>query len=132
MGEQGRAMALERFDEQLVFEKVKNEYGRLLSQKNRQLMKCATYACRSMFMNKTILVTGAAGFIGSHASQAFLTRGDTVVGLDNLNDYYDPARKLANLAEVQASAADNGQFTFVKGNVPGFGSDRKAFCREYV
>lgn len=68
-------------------------------------------------MSKTILVTGAAGFIGSHASQAFLTRGDTVVGLDNLNDYYDPARKLANLAEVKASAVHDGQFTFVKGDI---------------
>src|SRR5438105_15338993 len=68
-------------------------------------------------MSKTILITGAAGFIGSHAAQAFLSRGDTVVGLDNLNDYYDPARKLANLAEVQASVADDRQFTFVKGDI---------------
>ena len=39
-------------------------------------------------MNK-ILVTGAAGFIGSHLSRRLLERGDQVVGLDNLNDYYD-------------------------------------------
>jgi UDP-glucuronate 4-epimerase len=45
-----------------------------------------------------ILVTGAAGFIGSHVADALLARGDTVVGLDNLNDYYDPARKRANVA----------------------------------
>jgi UDP-glucuronate 4-epimerase len=50
---------------------------------------------------KTFLVTGAAGFIGSHTAQRLLARGDRVVGLDNLNDYYDPARKRANLAEVQ-------------------------------
>jgi nucleoside-diphosphate-sugar epimerase len=43
-------------------------------------------------VSKTALVTGAAGFIGSHTAQALLARGDTVVGLDNLNDYYDPAR----------------------------------------
>jgi len=47
-----------------------------------------------------ILVTGATGFIGSHVAEALLRRGDTVVGLDNLNDYYDPARKRANLQEV--------------------------------
>jgi UDP-glucuronate 4-epimerase len=43
-----------------------------------------------------ILVTGAAGFIGSHVAEALLNRGDAVVGLDNFNDYYDPARKRAN------------------------------------
>jgi UDP-glucuronate 4-epimerase len=36
-----------------------------------------------------ILITGAAGFIGFHASKELLDHGDTVVGLDNLNDYYD-------------------------------------------
>jgi UDP-glucuronate 4-epimerase len=44
-----------------------------------------------------ILVTGAAGFIGYHASRALLERGEIVVGLDNLNPYYDPALKLARL-----------------------------------
>ncbi len=39
----------------------------------------------------TILVTGAAGFIGSHVCQVLLDRGERVIGLDNLNDYYDPA-----------------------------------------
>lgn len=53
-------------------------------------------------MATSILVTGAAGFIGSHVSQALLARGERVVGLDNLNSYYDPARKLANLAEIDA------------------------------
>jgi UDP-glucuronate 4-epimerase len=44
-----------------------------------------------------ILVTGAAGFIGFHTSRSLLERGDVVVGLDNLNSYYDPALKLARL-----------------------------------
>jgi UDP-glucuronate 4-epimerase len=44
-----------------------------------------------------ILVTGAAGFIGFYVSQGLLARGDEVVGLDNLNDYYDPGLKLARL-----------------------------------
>jgi UDP-glucuronate 4-epimerase len=49
-----------------------------------------------------ILVTGSAGFIGSHVAQRLLARGDEVVGLDNLNDYYDPALKRARLARLQA------------------------------
>ncbi|MEO6202300.1 MAG: NAD-dependent epimerase/dehydratase family protein, partial [Nitrospirales bacterium] len=55
-------------------------------------------------MGKTILVTGAAGFIGSHAVEALIRRGDQVIGLDNLNDYYDPARKEKNLREVTEHA----------------------------
>ena len=48
-----------------------------------------------------ILVTGAAGFIGSHTSLLLLARGDTVVGIDNLNDYYDVNLKLARLAQLE-------------------------------
>ena len=47
-----------------------------------------------------ILVTGAAGFIGMHTSERLLARGDTVVGIDNLNDYYDPALKHSRLARL--------------------------------
>lgn len=47
-----------------------------------------------------VLVTGAAGFIGMHVSQILLARGDQVVGLDNLNDYYDPKLKHARLARL--------------------------------
>ncbi len=50
------------------------------------------------------LVTGVAGFIGFHTAQALLARGDSVVGVDNLNDYYDPALKRARLALLQRSA----------------------------
>ena len=45
----------------------------------------------------SILVTGAAGFIGSSTARALLARGEQVVGIDNLNDYYDPALKQARL-----------------------------------
>jgi UDP-glucuronate 4-epimerase len=48
-----------------------------------------------------LLVTGAAGFIGMHATQRLLERGDTVVGIDNLNDYYDVRLKQARLRKLE-------------------------------
>lgn len=47
-----------------------------------------------------ILLTGAAGFIGFHVAQALLQRGEEVIGLDNLNDYYDPSLKRARLEQL--------------------------------
>lgn len=49
-----------------------------------------------------ILVTGAAGFIGSNLAEKLAKRGDNVVGLDNFNDYYDPAKKRANEKRLKA------------------------------
>lgn len=54
---------------------------------------------------KTILVTGAAGFIGFHLSKKLLEKGVNVVGLDNINDYYDPNLKKARLAQLTPSEA---------------------------
>jgi UDP-glucuronate 4-epimerase len=48
-----------------------------------------------------VLVTGVAGFIGSHVSRTLIARGDEVIGLDNLNDYYDVDLKLARLARLE-------------------------------
>ena len=47
-----------------------------------------------------ILVTGVAGFIGFHVTQQLLKRGDRVIGLDNVNDYYDVRLKEARLAQL--------------------------------
>lgn len=51
-----------------------------------------------------MLVTGAAGFIGFHTTMRLLARGDTVIGLDNLNDYYDVNLKKSRLSQLQESA----------------------------
>ncbi|CAN6470095.1 unnamed protein product [Victoria cruziana] len=51
----------------------------------------------------TVLVTGAAGFVGSHVSTALKRRGDGVLGLDNFNDYYDPSLKRARQSHLQKS-----------------------------
>jgi UDP-glucuronate 4-epimerase len=64
---------------------------------------------------KRVLVTGAAGFIGSSAVDALLARGDEVVGLDNFDSYYEPATKRRNLAH--ATAAFPERFTLVEGDV---------------
>ena len=66
---------------------------------------------------RRFLVTGAAGFIGSHTAIRLLERGDHVVGLDNFNDYYDPARKRSNLQDVRTAAKASGTFTFVEGDI---------------
>jgi UDP-glucuronate 4-epimerase len=59
----------------------------------------------------SVLVTGAAGFIGSHLVRALLARGETVTGIDNLNPYYDPALKHGRLEWIRSLG---GQFEFEK------------------
>ncbi len=63
-----------------------------------------------------ILVTGAAGFIGSHTSQKLISRGHEVIGLDNLNDYYSPERKQKNLVEIQSGPGAE-RFRFQLGDI---------------
>jgi UDP-glucuronate 4-epimerase len=72
---------------------------------------------RYYFLSNTILVTGAAGFIGSHVAEALLSRGDRVLGIDNLNPYYALERKRANLAEVMQALTDGARFVFIEADV---------------
>lgn len=60
-----------------------------------------------------VLVTGVAGFIGAHVAKALLDRGDEVVGIDNLNAYYDPALKQGRLAWLRERAG----FLFVQADI---------------
>ncbi|MEM9382410.1 MAG: GDP-mannose 4,6-dehydratase [Planctomycetota bacterium] len=67
-----------------------------------------------------ILVTGGAGFIGSHLVEALIRRGDEVVVLDSFNDFYDPRIKRANVAEIERTAgapAGEGPFDLVEGDI---------------
>ena len=61
----------------------------------------------------TVLVTGAAGFIGFHVAEALLARGEAVVGLDNLSPYYDVTLKQARLDQLKRHA----KFAFVKADI---------------
>ena len=66
-------------------------------------------------MKKNILVTGAAGFIGANLVKELLkTTDDKIIGIDNLNDYYDVSLKEFRLKEIEAL---NKDFTFIKGNI---------------
>jgi UDP-glucuronate 4-epimerase len=73
-----------------------------------------------------ILVTGAAGFIGFHTAQRLLARGHEVVGLDNLNNYYDVSLKQARLAQLQAQP----KFRFEKLDLGDRDAMAKLFAKE--
>jgi len=71
-----------------------------------------------------VLVTGTAGFIGSTLALRLLARGDEVIGIDNVNDYYDPNLKLARLERVKA----HDGFTEIRGNIEDRDLMEKAFA----
>ena len=64
-------------------------------------------------MSATILVTGASGFVGSWLSKKLLDRGDRVVGIDNLNDYYPIVHKRRHLADLLPQS----QFKFIEADI---------------
>ncbi|WP_035707943.1 SDR family NAD(P)-dependent oxidoreductase, partial [Bradyrhizobium genomosp. I (2014)] len=75
-------------------------------------------------MDQAILVTGAAGFIGCHVARQLLGEGRPVVGLDNLNSYYDPALKRARLALLKSDS----RFSFVEADL----ADRETMARLFA
>lgn len=76
----------------------------------------------------TILVTGAAGFIGSHTSKRLLDAGHTVIGVDDLNDYYDPTLKEARLKWLQP----NTGFVFYKQDFRDLQAMREIFKKHSI
>lgn len=68
-----------------------------------------------------ILVTGGAGFIGFHVTQALLSRGDEVIVVDNLNEYYDPSLKINRLAQIK------DHITFYKADIADYDTLKKIF-----
>ena len=75
-----------------------------------------------------VLVTGAAGFIGFHTVTRLLARGDDVVGLDSVNDYYDPALKEARLRSLSEQAKEGrGEWTFVRADLAEADAVRRVF-----
>ena len=77
-------------------------------------------------LTQRVLVTGAAGFIGMHVCQCLLARGNTVVGLDNLNDYYDVSLKEERLNQLK----NNEKFLFVKIDLAARQAMEELFARE--
>jgi len=76
----------------------------------------------------TTLVTGAAGFIGFHTAKALLERGTRVIGIDNLNTYYDVSLKKARLAQL----ISHDNFTFYHENINNFDALQKIFSQNHI
>lgn len=75
------------------------------------------------------LVTGNAGFIGFHVAKRLMERGDSVVGIDNVNDYYDTALKEARLQLLEQTARDQGvEYEFLRGNIADKGLVEQCFA----
>lgn len=75
-------------------------------------------------MRRSVLVTGAAGFIGGHMCRALLSAGHTVTGLDNLDAFYDPAAKRARLRDLEQAPG----FSFLQGDVRDAGALARAIA----
>jgi len=89
---------------------------------------CIEYLCGKESVLKATLVTGAAGFIGMYVCRHLLDRGETVVGIDNLNDYYDISLKEARLARLK----DYPNFIFERLNIADMTLLADCFARHKV
>lgn len=78
-------------------------------------------------MPSRILITGGAGFIGSHLAEALIRRGDTVTVLDNFHPFYDPAKKRRNLDHIREA----GLFDFIEGDIRDQGLVRSTLQRGF-
>jgi UDP-glucuronate 4-epimerase len=83
-------------------------------------------ALGDMMSDQAILVTGAAGFVGFHVARQLLAEGRSVVGLDNLNDYYDPALKQARLNVLR----EDSRFSFVQADLADRPSMGQLFAKQ--
>ena len=84
----------------------------------------------SIDISKTYLVTGAAGFIGFHLSKRILELGGTVVGYDNMNDYYDVSLKQARLDILSSCQSSGGGFSFHKACLTDKGALEQVFVEK--
>jgi len=83
-----------------------------------------------MRMKRSVLVTGAAGFIGAAVTRSLLERGDSVVGVDNLNSYYNPALKRARLDRIEQVPRAAERFCFVPLDVENGSALAELFAQE--
>lgn len=77
---------------------------------------------------KTILITGAAGFIGSTLAEKLLADGNRVIGLDNFSDYYDPAQKHRNIK----TAEKNANYKMYRGDIENIGDIAQVFAENQI
>ncbi|NRA40554.1 MAG: SDR family NAD(P)-dependent oxidoreductase, partial [Planctomycetes bacterium] len=75
-----------------------------------------------------ILITGAAGFIGYHVSQYLLSHGEQIIGIDNINDYYDPGLKNERLRLLE----EKTEFTFCKCDIADNAAMQKIFSQHKI
>ncbi|MEM0984245.1 MAG: SDR family NAD(P)-dependent oxidoreductase [Planctomycetota bacterium] len=75
---------------------------------------------------RTVLITGAAGFIGSHLTRTLLARGDRVIGLDNFDTFYDPAIKHARVEQLQLLGGD---FEIIEGDIRDAETVKQTYAR---
>lgn len=85
-------------------------------------------SCEGRETGMTYLITGAAGFVGSHAAEQLLKRGERVLALDNFNDYYDPAIKRRNIVRLR----QYGQFTLLEGDIRDAALVNRLFAEEGI